>query len=153
MAGRRKGDRFGFEEVDVVINPKDETVPLAPLNVGVDATLGCGECHSGVHQPFVEEWNASRHGEGANSPQYRTRTDGGCNGCHGAEGALQAWGVEAIVDARGGPHRWRVELCEKLLSLQREDGSWVNEQDRWYEGNPHLVTAYAVLALQTALGR
>jgi squalene-hopene/tetraprenyl-beta-curcumene cyclase len=44
-------------------------------------------------------------------------------------------------------------LCEKLLSLQRDDGSWVNEADRWYEGNPHLVTAYAILAMQTALER
>ena len=66
--------------------------------------------------------------------------------------ALRAWGEEAVLDARGVPHRWRAELCEKLLSLQQQDGSWVNEEDRWYEGNPHLVTAYAVLAMQTALG-
>ncbi|MCH7925963.1 MAG: hypothetical protein IIC51_10560 [Planctomycetes bacterium] len=38
-----------------------------------------------------------------------------------------------------------------LVSLQRDDGSWVNDADRWYEGNPQLVTAYALLALQTAL--
>lgn len=67
--------------------------------------------------------------------------------------AMQAWGEESITDAGGLPHPWRSELCEKLLSLQRDDGSWVNETDRWYEGNPHLVTAYAILALQTALER
>ncbi len=66
--------------------------------------------------------------------------------------AMHAWGEETIRDARGVPHRWRAELCRKLISLQRDDGSWVNEEDRWYEGNPNLVTAYAVLALQTALG-
>ncbi len=65
--------------------------------------------------------------------------------------ALQAWGEETIKDAQGVPHRWRAELCEELLARQRDDASWVNEEDRWYEGNPHLVTAYAVLALQTAL--
>lgn len=65
--------------------------------------------------------------------------------------ALHAWGEEIIVDKDGGPHRWRRELCAKLCDLQRADGSWVNEEDRWYEGNPHLVTAYAVLALQTAM--
>ena len=65
--------------------------------------------------------------------------------------AMFAWGEDEFVDARGVPHNWRVELCEKLISLQRQDGSWLNEEDRWYEGNPHLVTAYAVLALQTAL--
>ena len=25
--------------------------------------------------------------------------------------------------------------------------SWINKQDRWYEGDPDLVTAYALLAL------
>ena len=65
--------------------------------------------------------------------------------------AMQAWGEETITDAQGVPHRWRAELCRKLIALQRDDGSWLNEEDRWYEGNPHLVTAYAVLAMQTAL--
>jgi squalene-hopene/tetraprenyl-beta-curcumene cyclase len=65
--------------------------------------------------------------------------------------ALAAWGEEAVVDGRGVPHRWREELCEKLVSLQHDDGSWVNDEDRWYEGNPHLVTAYAILAMQTAM--
>ena len=66
--------------------------------------------------------------------------------------AMQAWGEETISDSQEAPHEWRTELCSKLSSLQREDGSWINEADRWFEGNPHLVTAYAVLALQTALG-
>jgi len=66
--------------------------------------------------------------------------------------ALDAWGEETIVDGEKTPHPWRRELCTTLLRLQRPDGSWVNGEDRWYEGNPHLVTAYAVLALQTALG-
>ncbi len=65
---------------------------------------------------------------------------------------LHAWGEETIIDAGDRPHRWGEELCRKLISLQRLDGSWVNDADRWYEGNPHLVTAYAILAMQTALG-
>jgi squalene-hopene/tetraprenyl-beta-curcumene cyclase len=65
--------------------------------------------------------------------------------------ALHAWGEDTIVDGNGVPHPWRAELCETLLARQRKDGTWVNAADRWYEGNPALVTAYAVLALQTAL--
>ena len=65
--------------------------------------------------------------------------------------AMHAWGEESIRDDQGVSHPWRRELCGKLISLQRDDGSWVNTEDRWYEGNPHLVTAYAVLAMQTAL--
>ncbi len=65
--------------------------------------------------------------------------------------ALRAWGEPVIADDKGVKHSWREDLCRKLISLQNKDGSWVNTADRWYEGNPALVTAYAVLALQTAL--
>jgi squalene-hopene/tetraprenyl-beta-curcumene cyclase len=65
--------------------------------------------------------------------------------------ALQAWDEQIIVDAAGKRHRWRADLGAKLLSLQRADGSWYNTADRWYESNPHLVTAYSVLALQATL--
>jgi len=74
-----------------VTDPKDSTVPLAPLNVGVGATQGCGECHSGAHQPFVEEWVQSRHGD-AGRTSFRTRED--CAPCHGGKGALDAWGIK-----------------------------------------------------------
>lgn len=64
--------------------------------------------------------------------------------------AMQAWGEDTVVDDRGRAHRWRTELVDKLASLQRPDGSWVNDADRWFEGNPHLTTAYSILALQAA---
>lgn len=65
--------------------------------------------------------------------------------------ALHAWGEGTIVDDRGVPHDWRDDLTGTLATLQRPDGSWVNESDRWFEGNPHLATAYSVLALETVL--
>jgi hypothetical protein len=34
--------------------------------------------------------------------------------------------------------------------LQRDDGSWVNDADRWNEGDPNYVTALAILSLQAA---
>ena len=64
--------------------------------------------------------------------------------------ALDAWGAEEITDAADRPHRWRAELCRELKKRQRLDGSFVNSADRWMEGNPFLVTAYSVLAIQTA---
>jgi len=65
--------------------------------------------------------------------------------------ALAAWGEPVLIDAAGRRHNWRAELCRKLLALQRADGSWVNTAPRWMEDNPYLVTAYALLAIQTAL--
>jgi squalene-hopene/tetraprenyl-beta-curcumene cyclase len=62
--------------------------------------------------------------------------------------ALDALGRETISDAAGTPRPWRQELRDRLLSMQRIDGSWINERSpRWFEGNPVLATSYALLAL------
>ncbi len=61
--------------------------------------------------------------------------------------ALDAMGVAVMVDASGQPHDWRKELTQELARRQRSDGSWVNENSRWLEGDPNLVTAYALLSL------
>ena len=61
--------------------------------------------------------------------------------------ALEATGVDAFEDADGRMHDWRKELLAELASRQQADGSWVNENARWMEGDPNLVTAYALLAL------
>jgi squalene-hopene/tetraprenyl-beta-curcumene cyclase len=62
--------------------------------------------------------------------------------------ALALLGEDTVKDSDGLPHDWKRELSEKLLSLQREDGSWLNEKaDRWLEGNPVLATSYALAAL------
>ncbi len=66
--------------------------------------------------------------------------------------ALAAWGEPTITDAAGRSHDWRVELCRKVISLQRPDGSWLNEADRWLEGDADYVTGLTVSTLQTALG-
>ena len=43
---------------------------------------------------------------------------------------------------------WRAELRGKLQSLQKPEGYWVNDKnDRWWEDNKVLCTAYALLAL------
>lgn len=65
--------------------------------------------------------------------------------------ALEAWGEPELIDSANVAHDWRADLIDQLVGTQRPDGSWVNEADRWHEGNPSLVTAYAVLAMQTAI--
>jgi len=62
--------------------------------------------------------------------------------------ALAAYGKPVITDAKGKKHKWYKELSQKLAKLQKPDGSWINEQSRWFEKNPILVTSYAVLALE-----
>lgn len=61
--------------------------------------------------------------------------------------ALHVLGERTLTDADGKVHNWRAELVEELASRQLSDGAWVNETDRWYEGDKNLVTCYALLAL------
>lgn len=60
---------------------------------------------------------------------------------------LAAVGADEFIDADGVKHDWRAELRAELAARQQPDGSWVNKTDRWYEGDPSLVTGYALLAL------
>jgi squalene-hopene/tetraprenyl-beta-curcumene cyclase len=61
--------------------------------------------------------------------------------------ALDAMGVDVVDDANGGKHNWRAELVAELARRQRSDGSWINDNVRWLEGDPNLVTGYALLTL------
>ena len=64
--------------------------------------------------------------------------------------ALKAWGSPTLTTSDGKIHDWASELVDKLAALQKPDGSFSNAADRWQEGDPNLVTCYALIALQTA---
>jgi squalene-hopene/tetraprenyl-beta-curcumene cyclase len=61
--------------------------------------------------------------------------------------ALAALGQDKFTDDKGVAHDWRKDLIEALARRQKPDGSWVNENNRWMEGDANLVTGYALLAL------
>jgi hypothetical protein len=61
--------------------------------------------------------------------------------------ALDALGKETIEDHKGHQHFWRSDLIRELSRRQRRDGSWLNRNTRWLEGDPNLVCGYALLAL------
>lgn len=72
--------------------------------------------------------------------------------------ALSVYGQNQLVLTDGRTINWRNELIRKLLSLQKIEpetghGYWVNDEGRWWENDPVLVTAYSMLALQAALGQ
>jgi squalene-hopene/tetraprenyl-beta-curcumene cyclase len=65
---------------------------------------------------------------------------------HTAAKSLDATGVKKL-DVEGRPHDWRHDLLAEVLKRQKSDGSWVNTDPRWMEGDPNLVTGYVLLTL------
>ena len=62
--------------------------------------------------------------------------------------ALTTYGVNELELKDGRKLNWRKEVAMRLLNLQRQDGSWFNDNARWLEKDPVLVTSYAVLSLE-----
>lgn len=62
--------------------------------------------------------------------------------------ALTAYGIDELELTDGRRINWRRDLSRKLLNLQQTDGSWINENGRWWERDPSLVTSYVVLTLE-----
>jgi squalene-hopene/tetraprenyl-beta-curcumene cyclase len=62
--------------------------------------------------------------------------------------ALSLTDVKVIEKPDGTKADWRRDLTKKLFDLQQADGSWINENGRWWERDPVLVTAYALLTLE-----
>ncbi len=65
--------------------------------------------------------------------------------------ALVAYDEDILVDSQGEKHNWRIELANQLMQTQDKDGWWVNENGRWWENNPVLVTTYCILTLEQLL--
>ncbi len=60
--------------------------------------------------------------------------------------ALDAWGAERIAG-----RDWRADLVRAIADLQAEDGGMRVVHERWMEGDRDLITAFALIALGTAV--
>jgi hypothetical protein len=75
-----------------ITNPTKTNVPLVSMKATAGFSDGCGACHTGVHTPFLQEWQASGHGKMQLSASAVSRGVS-CDGCHTGQGALRDWGV------------------------------------------------------------
>lgn len=57
------------------------------------------------------------------------------------------------IPADGGkdPIPWKEQMLTKLLNAQKPDGSWVNKDNSFWEGDAAIITGYTVLAMQQML--
>lgn len=65
--------------------------------------------------------------------------------------ALTLYGAQTLETKNGQNVNWREQLALKLINLQHSDGSWVNENGRFFEKDPALVTSYALISLDMIL--
>ena len=61
---------------------------------------------------------------------------------------IMARALSAAQVKEVGGHDWKKELSEKVVSLQKPDGSWFNDNNRFWEADPVLCTSFAMLVLE-----
>ncbi len=66
---------------------------------------------------------------------------------HTFAAGLSAAGIKSLTDSKGVEHDWKADLIAELASRQNQDGSWSNENQRWFENDKNLATAFALLSL------
>ncbi len=84
-------------------------------------------------------------------PEMRSSTDAQASGAEVSKSNITLDARAVLYVERD--HDWRADIINTLASLQHEDGSFTVRSSRWMEDNEILITAYALLALQEALGR
>jgi squalene-hopene/tetraprenyl-beta-curcumene cyclase len=134
---------------------KTSDAPDAPLSgygsmtyAGVKSLIYAGVTTDDPRVKAATDWLRKNYTVEANPgmpPQFAGR--GYYYYLHTMAKTLVLLGEDRFVDAGGVAHDWRADLVAALAKRQRPDGSWVNETDRWLEGDPNLVTGYALMAL------
>ena len=134
--GKRRG--YGSLSYEGMMNLLDDRI--AADDPRVDAMLDWAE----------RGWNLNeRVGGGRHGLYYFYHVMAKC---------LNAGGENEIKPLFGsGSIHWREEMIRKLISLQKKEASgtsgfWVNSDPAYMENDPVLVTAYALLTLECALG-
>jgi len=67
---------------------------------------------------------------------------------HAMTKSLVAAGIDLLEGSDGTKIDWRKDLGRLLVSNQGKDGSWINENSRWWENDDILVSSYVVLTLE-----
>jgi squalene-hopene/tetraprenyl-beta-curcumene cyclase len=132
--------------------------PKAPLTgygsmtyAGIKSMIYCGVGPDDPRLKKALEWIANNYTLEANPgmpPQFAHRAL--YYYYHTFAKTMDLMGRDEFVDAKGVKHDWRADLLAALVKRQKPDGSWTNETDRWMEGDPNLVTGYAMMALAHA---
>jgi squalene-hopene/tetraprenyl-beta-curcumene cyclase len=137
-------------QTKVTEEPVDGTLPGygSMTYAGIKSMIYCGVDKNDVRIKKAVEWLQKNYTLDANPGMPRARAQWGLYYYyHTMAKTFTVMGIDEFEDARGVKHDWRAEITAALAKRQRSDGSWINEMDRWMEGDPTIVTGYALMAL------
>jgi len=129
--------------------------PKSPLNgygsmtyAGIKSMIYCGVGKEDPRYKKALEWISANYTVEANPGMPKELAGRGLYYYyHTMAKTLDVMGVDEFTAGDGKKHNWKVDLVDALATRQKKDGSWINENDRWMEGEPNLVCGYALMAL------
>jgi squalene-hopene/tetraprenyl-beta-curcumene cyclase len=65
--------------------------------------------------------------------------------------AFEAMGDKTFTTFDGKDHKWANELGVQLLKVEKDEKMWMNENPRWQEGSPLLVTSFVLNVLNVVM--
>jgi len=84
----------------------ESTQPVASVQADTGLSFGCGTCHSGAHNPFVEQWRESGHGQFMTG-EWRDP----CWNCHEASHVIARFDPNARFAEYGTTEFQQVATC------------------------------------------
>ncbi|MEZ6140824.1 MAG: prenyltransferase/squalene oxidase repeat-containing protein [Zavarzinella sp.] len=115
---------------------------------GIKSMIYCGVSKKDPRYLKAAEWIAKNYTVDANPGMPPALSQRGLYYYyHTMSKALALMETDVVVDDKGVKHEWKKELLTALKKRQKMDGSWINETDRWMEGDPALVTGYVLMTL------
>ena len=144
----------GGGSTKVVDQPqRQDGVPTLPgygsmTYAGIKSLIYCGVSPNDERVKKAVQWIQKNYTVDRNPGMPKIRAQWGLYYYyHTMAKCLDVLGVDAVVDDKGQKHDWRADITAALAKRQRADGSWVNPNDHWMEGDPDMITGYALMAL------
>jgi squalene-hopene/tetraprenyl-beta-curcumene cyclase len=115
---------------------------------GIKSLIYCGVSKKDPRVIKAVEWTKKNYTLEGNAGMPKAKAHQGLYYYyHSMAKCLEAYGDDYLETAGNKRHDWRAEISDALARRQKENGSWVNDLDSWMEGDPNLVTGYALMTL------